>query len=284
MFRLLNVTYGYRNGARRARDRAAPPPKVLEKLTLTIFAGETTAIIGRSGVGKSTLLYLLGLLWEGILEEGKIHYQSERSGDHDLQGLSAQERAAIRRIEFGFLMQSAFLLPNFRCLENVAMPLIVQGVAWSEARGRAESLMQAADQVFLRELDFDGKDAAVSGGAREARRPLFDLRDRRSYEVSGGERKRLALLRAILHDPDVVFADEPLGNLDAATRRAVVELLDLWRRGAFAAPGTQEQAGQEPPPRRRTLLVVTHVLEPLAPLLPRVVRFADTGAVSTDSS
>ena len=281
MFILHDVSYGYRQSQ---EGRGVDANRlVLDRVSLSIPGEQATAIVGRSGVGKSTLLYLLGLLWEGELSSGDIWYHSPHRGQLRLQSLSAPERADIRRNEFGFLMQAAPLLPSLRCLENVSMPLVIQGMPWEQANDQAGRLIQLADEVFLRHMESKRGESSTRGrGGGELWRPLYDLRRRWSHEVSGGERKRLALLRAIVHDPQVVFADEPLGNLDDATRRAVVEILSKWQQGQFAME-SESPVVDASPARCRTLVVVTHDLEPLLPHVSFVIRFADDGAVSVET-
>ena len=217
-FELAAVTYRYPR---------APGP-ALRDVTLVIPAGKTTVLLGPSGSGKSTLLSLLGLLWEGALEAGRITYRSGAT-PLDYAGLGHAERARLRLTEFGFVLQSSYLLPHFTCAQNVGLPLALHGCGVSEQRQRVEALLRRADP--------EGK--------------LLEVRDRLPGEVAGGQKQRMAVLRAVVHDPHVVFADEPFSNLDPPNARRIVRLLLDWRAGALHSSE----------PRERTLVMVCHDLE-----------------------
>jgi len=150
------------------------------------------AIVGRSGVGKSTLLHLLGGL--DRVTSGKILYDTV-----DIAALSVNQLTAFRGKKVGFIFQFHHLLPEFSALENVAMPLLVQGVTEEEARSRASEIL---DKVGMNH--------------RLSHRP---------GTLSGGEQQRVAIARAVVHHPDAILADEPTGNLDFRTAREVQELL-----------------------------------------------------------
>lgn len=191
---------------------------VLAGVDLTVPAGEVVAVLGLSGSGKTTLLNLLGQLHEGGPSGGVVSYDG-----HDYSRLTAPMRSSLRR-RFGFVLQSSYLLPHLSCLRNVEIPLALAGRS-----GRREAVLALMRQA--------GGEALASRADAKAR------------EVSGGERQRMAVLRAVAHDPDVVFADEPLSSLDPANRKAVLSLLRSWHAGGLApAPGE----------RRRTLVLVTH--------------------------
>jgi ABC-type lipoprotein export system ATPase subunit len=217
-FELAAVTYRY--------PRAAGP--ALRDVTLTIPAGKTTVLLGPSGSGKSTLLSLLGLLWEGSLDGGRITYRNGATS-LDYAALGHAERAQLRLREFGFVLQSSYLLPHFTCAQNVGLPLALHGCGVREQRRRVETLLLRAD--------LEGK--------------LLEVRDRLPGEVAGGQKQRMAVLRAVVHDPRVVFADEPFSNLDPPNARRIVRLLLDWRVGLLHGDGTQE----------RTLVMVCHDLE-----------------------
>lgn len=219
-FTLTGATFHYRAGR-----RAVP---VLDRLTAAVPAGGVTAVLGSSGSGKTTLLSLLGLLWDRGLAGGRIAYHPGGGPAQEYDRLSAARRAALRRTEFGFVLQSCYLLPHFSCVDNIAMPLALQGVAPRECRRRVDRLVGLVD----------------AGGALRA-----DL-GRRAGGVSGGQKQRTAVLRAVVHDPAVLFADEPVSNLDAASADRVLELFRLWRSGGLAAPAARARA--------RTLVLVTH--------------------------
>jgi len=165
---------------------------VLEDLSLEIEAGERIAIVGESGVGKSTLLHLLGALDRP--SSGRILFDGE-----DVFSRPEAELAAFRNREVGFVFQFHHLLPDFTALENVMLPALIAGEAFREAHTRAASLLE---RVGLRE--------------RLAHRP---------GQLSGGEQQRVAVARALVQRPRLLLADEPTGNLDPATGDGVQQLL-----------------------------------------------------------
>jgi lipoprotein-releasing system ATP-binding protein len=165
---------------------------VLENLDLTLHRTERVAIVGESGIGKSTLLHILGTLDQPTA--GKVLLDGV-----DFFTLSEPVLAALRNREIGFIFQFHHLLPDFTALENVMMPGIIAGLSWGEVRRRAEEMLQ---RVGLRE--------------RLTHRP---------GELSGGERQRVAVARAVVLQPRLILADEPTGNLDPQTGDSVLQLL-----------------------------------------------------------
>lgn len=202
---------------------------VIRDLSWNFAPGSATAIVGRSGVGKSTLLHLLGGLDRP--SSGSVRY-----GDVALDSLDSDALARFRAREVGFIFQFHHLLPEFDALENVMMPLLVSRVPEEERRARAHALL-----------------ARVGLAHRAHHRP---------GALSGGEQQRVALARAIVSRPRVLLADEPTGNLDIETARAVQELLlEVHRTDGI------------------TLIVVTHS-EELAASLGEVLEMLPNGQLA----
>lgn len=159
---------------------------------MSVQAGEMVAVMGSSGSGKSTLLHCLA----GILvpESGCVRY-----GGREVTDMSDQQRSALRRDDFGFVFQFGQLVPELTVAENVALPLRLSGVGHKTARRRTAQ--------WLDKLDVTG------------------VADHRPGEISGGQGQRAAVARALVADPEVLFADEPTGALDSIAGEQVMSLL-----------------------------------------------------------
>ncbi|AOV96664.1 lipoprotein releasing system, ATP-binding protein [Edwardsiella hoshinae] len=165
---------------------------VLRHVSFDIHPGEMMAIVGSSGSGKSTLLHLLGGL--DSPSAGEVIFKGQ-----SLNRMSASDKAALRNRELGFIYQFHHLLPDFNALENVMMPLLIGGMKPKQAQPQALAMLKA-----------------VGLAHRAHHRPS---------ELSGGERQRVAIARALVHNPSLVLADEPTGNLDMRTADTIFDLL-----------------------------------------------------------
>ena len=166
--------------------------RILQGVDLRVEPGEVVAIIGASGVGKSTLLHLLGALDRPTKGEVLV-------GGRELSGMDPESLAVIRNRHIGFVFQFHHLLRDFSALENVAFPRRIRGASEGEARERARALLDSVG--------------------------LSERLDHLPTQLSGGEQQRVAVARALANDPLVVLADEPSGNLDASTSQELHELL-----------------------------------------------------------
>ena len=166
--------------------------QVLRGLDLTVEKGEMVAIVSASGVGKSTLLHVLGGL--DAIDGGQV-----RVGDHEISSMNDQARVAFRNRHIGFVFQFHHLLPEFSAIENAMMPLRIGRVSAAEARPKAEALL--------------------------ARVGLGDRLEHRPGMLSGGEQQRVAVSRALVMQPSLLLADEPTGDLDEATADSLHKLL-----------------------------------------------------------
>lgn len=182
--------------------KAYGPTTALDGAAFCIHPGEVVAVMGPSGSGKSTLLHCLA----GIVvpDSGSIVYHGR-----ELTTMNDAGRSALRRSEFGFVFQFGQLVPELTCVENVALPLRLNGAPRKEA--------ERAALAWLERLEVD------------------DVRGKRPGEVSGGQGQRVAVARALVTGPRVVFADEPTGALDSLNGERVMELLTEAARSTNAA-------------------------------------------------
>jgi putative ABC transport system ATP-binding protein/lipoprotein-releasing system ATP-binding protein len=195
--------------------------EVLRGISMEVARGEAVFLCGASGAGKTTLLYTLAGLERP--ESGTVEFEGQR-----LYTGSSSAQAEMRNRKMGFVFQGYFLLPELTALENVMLPGMISG------KGKRE-----AGEASLKDVG------------------LADRLHHLPAELSGGEQQRVAIARALTNDPDIIFADEPTGNLDSKTGDAIIDLLLELARG-----------------RKKTLLVVTHDAR-LAELGDRQLRIAD---------
>lgn len=198
--------------------------EVLRGVNLEINKGEVVAIVGPSGCGKSTLLHILGSLDKADMGEIVIN-------NTGLSLLSGNKLAAFRNKHIGFVFQFHHLLPEFSALENVCIPGWLAGRNRNEVREKAEGLLKLLG--------------------------LIDRNENKPNQLSGGEQQRVAVARALINNPDIVFADEPTGNLDSANAQELHQLFFDLRK----------QFNQ-------TFLIVTHN-EELSQLSDRVLHMKD---------
>jgi lipoprotein-releasing system ATP-binding protein len=185
--------------------------QVLDEADLVLNRGELVGLVGPSGSGKSTLLHTAGLLERA--EGGEVLLDGE-----SVLSLSDAARTKLRREKLGFVYQFHHLLPEFNALDNVAMPLMVNGVKRAKAREKASELL--------------------------AEMGLSDRAHHQPGALSGGEQQRVAIARALVNDPKLVIADEPTGNLDpATTERVFASLIKIARlEGAAVLVATHNMA------------------------------------------
>ena len=190
MIEVKNLTKSFKDGPLETR--------VLKGVDFTAATGEFVAIMGRSGAGKSTLLYQISLLDEPTSGEIRINGK-------DTRVMSEHEKMLFRLAEFGYVFQDYALLPELTALENVALPLYMQGVSRTAADAKAKT---ALERVGL--------------GKRLDNLPS---------QLSGGEQQRVSISRAIAHTPAVLFADEPTANLDKESSATVMSIFKELHEG-----------------------------------------------------
>lgn len=198
--------------------------QALKGVSLSISKGEVVSVVGASGAGKSTLLQILGTL--STPDTGSLIIDEQ-----DVLRMSASKLSAFRNRRIGFVFQSHRLLPEFTALENVMIPSLIAGLSNKESASRAKALLSEVG--------------------------LSDRMDHKPSELSGGEAQRVAIARALVNNPAVLFADEPSGNLDSATKQDIHRIFFEMR----------EKHGQ-------TIVIVTHD-ETLADMCDRKLVMSD---------
>ena len=195
---------------------------VLNRVSLEVAPGEHVAVLGESGIGKSTLLNVIAGLEP--VDGGSIAYDG-----FEMAALSDDAATRVRREHFGFVFQAFHLLPHLTAEQNVGLPLLLRGRGGAEIRARARTLL-----------------GAVGLGGREAAMPR---------ELSGGELQRIAIARALVGAPKLVLADEPTGNLDPDNARQVLEVLrgQVKQHGAAGILVTHSEAAAATCDRRYRL-------------------------------
>ena len=198
--------------------------QALKGVTLKISKGEVVSVVGASGAGKSTLLQILGTL--STPDTGILIIDGQ-----EVLRMNASRLSAFRNRRIGFVFQSHRLLPEFTALENVMIPSLIAGLSNKESASRAKALLSEVG--------------------------LLDRMDHKPSELSGGEAQRVAIARALVNNPAVLFADEPSGNLDSATKQDIHRIFFEMR----------EKHGQ-------TIVIVTHD-ETLADMCDRKLVMSD---------
>lgn len=181
----------FRNYSKSGTKKEEPDDvKVLKGIDLVVENGEFVGIMGKSGCGKTTLIKVLGLIDEPT--KGTVYFKGK-----DIEGLWMDELADIRRREIGFVFQDFYLMDSLSVKENIMLPMILDKAEAKKCTDRAEIL---AEQFGL-----------------------SHLLSKNPYELSGGEKQRVAICRALINNPDLIMADEPTGNLDSKSGKIVVD-------------------------------------------------------------
>ena len=217
----------FKNVSRTYSNNGQKPVQALKNANLVIKKGEFVAIIGPSGSGKSSMMNILGMLDRP--SEGEYYFENK-----EVNSLSEDELAAIRNKKVGFVFQKFHLLPRTTALENVELPLL-----YSDRKNIRSLAMEALKQVGL-----------------EARAKHH------TNELSGGQQQRVAIARALVNEPDIIFADEPTGNLDSTTSLEIINIFKVLN-----------DAG-------KTIVLITHD-QNVAAFAKRIIRIYD-GMVSEE--
>lgn len=188
---IIRTEHLYRNYSKTgSKKEQSDDVRVLRGIDLSVEEGEFVGIMGKSGCGKTTLIKVLGLIDEPT--KGKLYFKEK-----DTEALWKDELADIRRREIGFVFQDFYLMDSLSIRENIMLPMILDKAEADQCIGKAEQL------------------AGQFG--------ITHLLDKNPYELSGGEKQRAAICRALINNPDVIVADEPTGNLDSKSGKVVVD-------------------------------------------------------------
>ena len=164
----------------------------LKKISLTVNTGESLAIVGKSGSGKSTLMHVLATLDRPTGGSLKINGE-------EVTSLKTSQLERLRNKSFGFVFQQFFINPRSSCLENVVLPLMIMGISPAERNKRGKEILEKVG--------------------------LGNKLKQKANDLSGGQKQRLCIARALITNPEVIFADEPTGNLDSETGKMITEML-----------------------------------------------------------
>lgn len=189
---VLEVENLIRNYQKAVGKKGTEDIKVLKGLNFQVEEGDFTGIMGKSGCGKTTLLKVLGMIDKQT--DGTVRFMGQ-----DTKGLSGDTLADIRRTKLGFIFQDYYLMDSLTVEENIMLPMIL-------GQEDAQKMMDAA-KAYAEKFQID------------------HLLNKNPYELSGGEKQRVAICRALINNPDLILADEPTGNLDSKSSKIVIEAL-----------------------------------------------------------
>ena len=197
---------------------------VINGISLNIYRGEFLAIVGRSGSGKTTLMQIMS----GLLapSSGQVYYNGE-----NINGLSEKEKAKFRNEKMGFVFQNFFVEKNFTAFENIELPLLLKNYSKAERQQKITKVLE-----------------------------LVELEHRKEHtpkEMSGGETQRLCIARALVNEPEIIFADEPTGQLDFSTSQNIMRIFTELKK------------------QDKTIVMVTHNEEDAKKYADRIVRICD---------